>query len=949
MTKSLYPYILLVVKATAILYFTFPVYGIVNSDFTGFSEKAVPFNKIIYNAARQNWSVSAAPNGFIYFANHQGLLEFDGANWQLYKLPNETILRTVKVLSDSLIYTSGYMELGYWKPDKFGKLNYFSISDKAKEQFSKNIEFWNITVVDDFVYFQSFNKALSYHNNSVSLVSLPASISVMSKVHDKVLVASRDSGIYEIEQGVAKPFLLGDFFRSKLIQFLIPYKNNQLLIGTASHGMFLWNGEEITSWNSQWTDYLIKNELNRGFYSKNGQIVVGTIIDGIVVFDENGSLVRKINTKNGLPNNTVLGIESDEFQNLWLALDDGIGFIPFGGNNGFSIENIPGVGAIYSMAVINNSMYLGTNQGLFMKPLKDDTKNFELVPETQAQIWECKIIEGKLWVGHNQGTFAIEGNSAKQISSKSGGFSIRSDINHPDLLIQSTYNDLVVYKRFGDTFKYNNLISGFSDLIRYIEIDHLDNIWASHLHRGIYKITTNDNRDSVTSVRYYDENTFKKNLAVNVFKVENRIVITDGEQIFTYDDLKDSIISHTTLNKELGQFAASQRIVEGPNHHYWFISKKSIGLFSINQDSVKLIKEFPVTLFKNQALVDGFENIFPLTEKSAYLCLQNGIAKLDASVQNESSAIENYTPILRQFDLSSSTNNIIQLNLNDDEYSVKNKFHNIYFRFSFPYISELPVLYSYQLEGLSYFWSEPSNSPNFRFERLPKGDYTLRVKTIDLWGNESKEFSCSFTVLPAWYTSTPAIIFYVVLLIVVLLLFRRWGIRMTKRKEKQQHLEREKELIKIRNEKLRDEIEHKSKELASSTMSIIKKNEFLMEMKDIIDKQKVELGSRYPDKYYNYLHKKIDENISNQDDWQIFENNFERAHDKFFTKMKTNYPDLTSSDLRLCAYLHMNLSSKEIAPLLGISVRGVENHRYRLRKKMNLEHDENLVEIINGH
>jgi DNA-binding CsgD family transcriptional regulator len=97
------------------------------------------------------------------------------------------------------------------------------------------------------------------------------------------------------------------------------------------------------------------------------------------------------------------------------------------------------------------------------------------------------------------------------------------------------------------------------------------------------------------------------------------------------------------------------------------------------------------------------------------------------------------------------------------------------------------------------------------------------------------------------------------------------------------------------------------------------------------------------------LHKKIDENISNQDDWQIFENNFERAHDKFFTKMKTNYPDLTSSDLRLCAYLHMNLSSKEIAPLLGISVRGVENHRYRLRKKMNLEHDENLVEIINGH
>jgi DNA-binding CsgD family transcriptional regulator len=171
---------------------------------------------------------------------------------------------------------------------------------------------------------------------------------------------------------------------------------------------------------------------------------------------------------------------------------------------------------------------------------------------------------------------------------------------------------------------------------------------------------------------------------------------------------------------------------------------------------------------------------------------------------------------------------------------------------------------------------------------------------------------------------------------------------LTKRKVQQLQEEREKELIRVKNAKLHNEVEHKSKELANSTMSIIKKNEFLLELKEIIDKHKVELGSRYPDKYYNYLNKKIDENISNQDDWQVFENNFERAHEQFFTKMKSNYPQLTPGDLRLCAYLRMNLSSKEIAPLLGISFRGVENHRYRLRKKMNLEHDENLVHIING-
>ena len=160
------------------------------------------------------------------------------------------------------------------------------------------------------------------------------------------------------------------------------------------------------------------------------------------------------------------------------------------------------------------------------------------------------------------------------------------------------------------------------------------------------------------------------------------------------------------------------------------------------------------------------------------------------------------------------------------------------------------------------------------------------------------------------------------------------------------HEAREKELIRLRNEKLRNEVEHKSKELANSTMSIIKKNESLMEIRKILANQKTELGSRYPDKFFNYIVGKIDENISNQDDWQIFETNFERAHEQFFAKIKEKYPDLTSGDLRLCAYLRMNLSSKEIAPLLAISVRGVENHRYRLRKKLGLDHDDMLSDII---
>jgi FixJ family two-component response regulator len=90
----------------------------------------------------------------------------------------------------------------------------------------------------------------------------------------------------------------------------------------------------------------------------------------------------------------------------------------------------------------------------------------------------------------------------------------------------------------------------------------------------------------------------------------------------------------------------------------------------------------------------------------------------------------------------------------------------------------------------------------------------------------------------------------------------------------------------------------------------------------------------------------VDRNITNEDDWKAFESNFEQAHEEFLKRIKKEYPNLTPSDLKLCAYIRMNLSSKKIAPLLGISMRGVENHRYRLRKKMELERDVNLTAFI---
>jgi DNA-binding CsgD family transcriptional regulator len=90
----------------------------------------------------------------------------------------------------------------------------------------------------------------------------------------------------------------------------------------------------------------------------------------------------------------------------------------------------------------------------------------------------------------------------------------------------------------------------------------------------------------------------------------------------------------------------------------------------------------------------------------------------------------------------------------------------------------------------------------------------------------------------------------------------------------------------------------------------------------------------------------INRQLSHEDDWEVFEQNFNKVHEAFFQKLIARFPNLTPGDLKLAACLKMNLTSKEIAPLLNISLRGVENKRYRLRKKLDLPNDENLTEFM---
>ncbi len=153
----------------------------------------------------------------------------------------------------------------------------------------------------------------------------------------------------------------------------------------------------------------------------------------------------------------------------------------------------------------------------------------------------------------------------------------------------------------------------------------------------------------------------------------------------------------------------------------------------------------------------------------------------------------------------------------------------------------------------------------------------------------------------------------------------------------------------LRDENLRLELQHKADELIRITLNIMRKNEVLQ----AIRKEAVGITGAVKEENLVAIRRKvgrligqIDSNLEHDNDLERFQTTFDSVHRDFFRTLDQRFPDLNKKDKMLCAYIRMDLLSKEIAPLLHVSVRGVEISRYRLRKKLKLDEKENLAEFL---
>lgn len=918
--------------------------------------QVVHFDKSDHNGHNQNWGISISQGGEVFIANNAGLVVMDGATTKLFKLPAETIIRSVACKGDT-IFTGSFEEFGYWLPGSHGQWSYHSLTPLLDNVQLNNDEFWKIVVHNDLVYFQSFGNIFCYDGNSIEVLDLPDAVLFLLKSGERLFTQVINGALYELIDNKLIMIENSQIFSNTEIKTVLPLPGNELLIGASSQGLYKYSNGQFSEWTTEATADLKSYQLNNGIVLGD-KLAFGTLLKGVYIIDQSGKLEHHLHTGNSIQNNTILSMQGDADGNLWLGMDKGTDYIWFNSPIEVYRDAELGLGAVYSACIFQNRLYVGTNQGVYYFHLQPNGTLSEkkFVTKSQGQVWFLKEIDNHLYCGANDGCFVIANDQMMEVSNASGGYNFKKiSINGSDHLLQSTYYNLILYDKEDELWRQSQIIEGFTAPARFLEVDYLGNILVGHSISGLYLLQPSADYKSIEQYRKLhtaDGLHFSTN---RIFRVDNRILIPGPNELYQWNAIESIVSPFAELNEQLSEFATVKSITPISGDRYWFIKENTLGMFEIRFGIAKLLYRIIPEMFELD-MVENYENIVALNDSLHLICLEDGFALLNMYKLNQLAEV-NKPPEIRSAGFENEQSD--RQNIAPSEKSEKIAYS--YNNFLVSFASQEPVgrkmYYQYKLDGIDDDWSDWSGNTQVRYSRLPPGNYHFNVRTLTAKGLVTPSATVNFTIKRPWFLSVFAIVLDVLVLIgiVVMVIFlykrRKWKQQELSLKQENERIKLQKdqalaENIKLSNEKLQAEVSLKNIQLAKNTMAIIRKNEALIEIKDELEKQKDELGYRLPAKYYESLHHLIERNISQDHDWQVFEQLFDQAHENFFQRLKSSFPDLTTSDLRLCAYLRINLTSKEIAPLLNITIRGVEEKRYRLRKRLNLSSDQSLADFI---
>ncbi len=861
-----------------------------------YSPDITAFDKNTYGADRQNWDIEVDENNIIYIANNRGLLRYIYGQWVLNELPSGRFLRTICVYENKI--WCGGDGIGFFDIDNSGNLSYKYLTDIDGYV-------WNVEAKGDHVFFQSNNDITVYNIHTESLVQFkfPRTLSGLCLWQDQLWTISADKGLGTLDSdgfSFVRSFPKG---QEQEVRVLFEH-DEKLYVLMLSGEIYAYDGSDF-----QMIDLPNQQSCFSAVHYDEHTFYLGSILEGIIPVkteNEQVSVQRSIQQHHGLLDNTVLSMAVDNDGNIWAGLDYGIARV----NKESSLKSIIRKGATYDILLGNNTTYVATNKGLYANY---ESTDFSLISETQGQVWALNESPSGLFACHNNGLIKLNNTSAELVYDESGVMDV-AQFGSSQHYIFSAYIGTIwmEYDGRGFNFKQNLGLWG-NPKLSYDEEN--DCVWAygGSPESKIYRIQINTGECQVTETSMRD-----------VFETENGLFFYDGEALFEY------------LN---GAFVQSKinlvQSIKGEGITALELSLNDNIAVCIQNEELKLIEELAdgstVVHAKllselNNDILKQFESI-KIHEQLLYIGTEQGVKVLPLKLRNNRQALKD--PIISKIEIT---------------YTDEHKSKTLYY----PDTREDVQLSYHQFKTVTLsFASGKKQNIEYRFRLLPYNkewsDWSFSQKQIAYGDLKPRDYvfelECRYNGTIERHTAVPIVLdgneyYYLRIGLLFLaffalsLLVLQFG-KNRKLKLKYKH---------FKEASAEEQIQSKKEQLLQFTEIIRHKNTFLLEVRSALAQMKNSAASRWANK--------IDQEINQEKKDFLFHKLFAEDHQDFIQRISTEFSNLTPHDIRLISFIRINANTNEIAQFLNISTSSVDTARYRLRKKLNLEHADNLNKFV---
>ncbi|MEM9857534.1 MAG: hypothetical protein AAF843_09265 [Bacteroidota bacterium] len=903
-----------------------------------------------YKAGIQNIDFAQNRDMNVFVANNLGILSFNGNQWSTHALNTGKKQRSLAFdPSRDRLYVGSQGEFGYFEKD----WEYFSLIERIPSEINNFDEVWDVYISNSKVYFCTFQQIYVYENDSIFVLDHVSDFDRSFLIGDRFFTQTSAGALLELEENTLKPTLKQGNAKgivAGLIAsgdgFYIFYKS-----GAVEYSSLLGVDDTL----SELASALKGKYVNHVKQLSDSRLVISTQRAGLYLFDPQTNLIENITVEDGLLSNACLRAFQDHTGNLWIGMQNGIAMVDIKSPMRLINTNIDLQGSGYEAYTNDEGTYYTTSNGIYFLPKNEGRTSF--LKGTEGPAYGIQQINGELYAGHHTGLFLLKNGSAERRATTGGLWLVKQLRSDPQFAIGGTYFGLHLFKLNADNKleSVGNII-GFDESSRFFEEDRKGRIWVGQFYKGLYRLELNLASLEAEVTKVSDDYDLPIQQHIILSRIDADLYIGTEKGLFMIDQTHDTIVNAKLFSEEIGENWV-YLIAQDKQKNVHIFTENKVGFFK--QVSANNYAYIPSSLFQlRQTFNNDLLKLSTNVNSGVFFDANEGFIYYDPGLEDRLT-VEKNPLISKVYSLAEDSILYYRLPFEDRPdvlapIEITQGAKVIQFEVeSFNFRDVNNRQFRYLLKGFDEDYGDWSNATFKEYTNLKEGRYEFSVQTFNYLGEIVTSEALSLKVTPPFFKSLFAKVLYVVLIVLLIVVGYRFqrgyyrgkqeNLEQTKREEL---AVKQKELQDLKEQQIESELRHVSNLLAASTMNLVVKNEFMENIKEEIKQVRTNGKVEETQKALQHIIKEIDTTLKVQEDWKQFEYHFDRVHGDFLTRLTSEFLDLTPGEQKLCAFLRLKMDTKEIANLMGVSLRGVEVARYRLRKKLELDSHQNLSKFI---